>query len=105
MEVIWGEKAKHSYFKEIDRIAAYHSKKEVGNFINLVDDIIFNLKTNVLVGKVSQKTNINSFVISKQTTLFFDINKEKSRLEILLFWRNKEDPKKLINFLNEATKH
>lgn len=78
MEVIQGEKAKHSYFKEIERIESFHSKKEIENFINLVDKIIYNLKLNVLEGKVSKSTNINSFVISKQTTLYFDINKEKS---------------------------
>ena len=101
MEIIWGEKAKHSYFKELERINIYHSNKEVENFINLVDEVIYNIKTGVLEGKVSKKTKINSFVISKQTTLYFDINKEKSRVELLLFWKNKQDPKKLVKFLKE----
>lgn len=101
MEVLWGKKAEISYFKELERTDIYHSQKEVENFINLVDQIIFNLKTAVLEGKVSRKTKFNSFVISKQTTLYFDINKEKSRLELLLFWQNKDDPNKLVRFLKE----
>tara|TARA_R110002096_G_scaffold186270_1_gene365221 strand:+ start:1175 stop:1495 length:321 start_codon:yes stop_codon:yes gene_type:complete len=101
MEVVWGKKAENSYFKELERINNYHSQKEVENFKKLVDPIIYNLKTSVLEGKVSQKTKFNSFVISKQTTLYFDVNKEKSRLELLLFWQNKEDPSKLIEFLKE----
>jgi len=34
-----------------------------------------------------------------QTTLFFDIDRNNSRLELLLFWRNKENPIKLLKFL------
>ena len=90
LEVVWGKKAENSYFKELERINNYHSQKEVENFKKLV-----------LEGKVSQKTKFNSFVISKQTTLYFDVNKEKSRLELLLFWQNKDDPSKLIEFLKE----
>ncbi|WP_339883661.1 hypothetical protein [Polaribacter vadi] len=101
MEVVWGKKAENSYFKELEIINNYHSQKEVENFKKLVDQIIYNLKTSVLEGKVSQKTKFNSFVISKQTTLYFDVNKEKSRLELLLFWQNKDDPSKLIEFLKE----
>tara|TARA_R110002072_G_scaffold147671_2_gene294962 strand:- start:6097 stop:6417 length:321 start_codon:yes stop_codon:yes gene_type:complete len=101
LEVVWGKKAENSYFKELEIINNYHSQKEVENFKKLVDQIIYNLKTSVLEGKVSQKTKFNSFVISKQTTLYFDVNKEKSRLELLLFWQNKDDPSKLIEFLKE----
>ena len=101
METIWGEKAKQSYFNELDRIHKLHSSKEVENFIILVDKIIYNLSTHLLQGKISKSTKINSFVISKQTTLYFDINTEKSRIELLLFWRNKEDPKKLSKLLKD----
>jgi hypothetical protein len=38
----------------------------------------------LLQGKISKSTKINSFVISKQTTLYFDINTEKSRIVIVL---------------------
>jgi hypothetical protein len=86
LKVIWGEIAKESYFNELERINIYHTNREVKNFINLVDELIFNLRTKVLLGKVSKKTKINSFVISKQTTLFFDLDKENSRIELLLFW-------------------
>ena len=93
MTVIWGEKAKYSYFKELDRINKFHNAKEVEKFINLVDEVIFDLRTGLIQVKPSQKTKISSFVISKQTTVFFDIDKKNSRIELLLFWRNKEDPK------------
>ena len=101
MEVVWGKKAEISYFKELERIDIYHSQKEVKNFKKLVDEVIYNLKTSVLEGKTSKKTKFNSFVMSKQTTLYFDINEDKSRLELLLFWQNKDDPNKLVKFLKE----
>jgi|SaaInl0LU_22_DNA_1037365.scaffolds.fasta_scaffold25810_2 hypothetical protein len=99
MDVIWGPKAKHSYFDELDRIHEFNTVKEVKEFINLVENVILNIRTGVLEGKVSRATEINSLVISKQTTLFFGLDKNNSRLELLLFWRNKEDPKKLVKLL------
>ena len=99
MDVIWGIKAKHSYFDELERIHTFHIVKEVEKFIHLVERVILNLRSGVLKGIVSSTLDINSLVISKQTTLFFALDKSNSRLELLLFWRNKEDPKKLVKLL------
>lgn len=99
MDVIWGAKTKHSYIDELDRINKCHTVREVEKFINLVEEVILNLSTGVLEGKVSRGTKINPLVISRQTTLFFDIDRNNSRLELLLFWRNKENPIKLLKFL------
>ena len=55
METIWGEKAKQSYFNELDRIHKLHSSKEVENFIILVDKIIYNLSTPFVARKNIKK--------------------------------------------------
>jgi hypothetical protein len=47
MDVIWGAKAKHSYFDELDRINKFHTVREVEKFINLVEEVILNLSTGV----------------------------------------------------------
>ena len=44
MDVIWGAKAKHSYFDELDRINKFHTVREVEKFINLVEEVIFEFK-------------------------------------------------------------
>ncbi len=33
MDVIWGAKAKHSYFDELDRINKFHTVREVEKFL------------------------------------------------------------------------
>ena len=42
---------------------------------------------------------MRSFVISKQTTIYFDVFEDIQTIELLLFWNNKDNPKELENFL------
>ncbi len=37
--------------------------------------------------------NTYSLVISKQTTLFYDILENKSQIDLIAFWNNKQNPK------------
>lgn len=100
MEVIWSKHAKHSFSDELEFILLKWSLKEVENFITLVETHIEKLKSGTIEGQVSRKTKIRRLVISKQTTLFFELNKEANRIELLLFWNNKRDPKELMEMLN-----
>jgi len=95
MKIVWTESAEHSFTEEIDFIGKKWTLIEVANFISLVDTFIKKLKSGIIEGKVSPKTNIRSFVISRQTTLFFDFNKKINTITLLLFWNNKRNPKKL----------
>lgn len=95
MKVIWGEKAKQSYAEELEFIFKKWNTKEVEKFMLLVNDYLEKLKSGIIEGKNSHKTGIKSLVISKQTTLFFDVNKTENSIELLLFWNNKRNPKLL----------
>ncbi|MFK7749155.1 MAG: hypothetical protein AB8B65_12240 [Kordia sp.] len=100
MNVIWTPTAELSYAKELDKISKKWSSNEIINFMNLVDDFVKKLESGIIEGKVSQKTNLRSFVISKQTTLYFDVFEDTQTIELLLFWNNKDNPKELKKFLN-----
>ena len=95
MKVVWTKLAEDSYTKELDFIEKKWTFKEVNNFMDLVDEFIKKLEYGVLLGKISSKTNMHSFVISKQTTLYFDYYKDRDLIELLLFWNNQQDPSKL----------
>ncbi|WP_346882365.1 hypothetical protein [uncultured Algibacter sp.] len=95
MKIFWTEKAEFSYSKELENINKKWTSKEVANFINLVDEFIKNLESGLIEGKTSSKRNIRSFVISKQTTLFFVVNEKNNEINLILFWNNKDNPKKL----------
>ena len=58
MDVIWGIKAKHSYFDELERIHTFHTVKEVEKFIHLVERVILNLRTETPI------TNPFTFAVS-----------------------------------------
>jgi len=100
MKVIWTPTAELSFARELERISKKWSNAEIVHFINIVDQFIHQLESGVIEGRVSKMTNLRSFVISKQTTLFFDYFEDEKTLELLLFWNNRVDPKKLKKFLN-----
>ena len=95
----WTDLADSSYEEELKYIHKKWNQDEVIKFMILVDEFINKLESGVIAGKVSKKTEIRSFVISKQTTLFFDINEETETIELLLFWNNTKDPKTLKRLL------
>jgi len=99
MKVLWTPTAELSYSRELENISKKWTVTEVINFMDLVDNFIENLKSGIIQGKISAKTNMWSFVISKQTTLFFDVFEDIQTIELLLFWNNKDNPKKLKKFL------
>ncbi len=99
MKVIWSTEAKLSYYQELDFIYKKWNKKEVEKFIKLIDEFVKNLEIGILQGKNLHNNNLRSFVISKQTTIFFDYHKDKELIELLLFWNNSQNPKELKNML------
>ena len=99
MKVLWTLNAEISYSKELENIHKNWTTTEVLNFMDLVEGFIEKLESGIIQGKVSPQTNMRSFVISKQTTLFFDVFEDIKTIELLLFWNNRNNPKKLKKLL------
>ncbi len=102
MKIVWTEKAEFSYAKELENISKKWTNKEVVSFMNLVDEFIKKLETGLIEGKVSSKRNVRSFVVSKQTTLYFSVNKKEKVIDLILFWNNKFNPEKLKKALQNS---
>ncbi len=100
-QVVWSDLADETYGRELNFIDLKWNVNEVVKFMILVDEFIEKLESGVLFGKQSKGTKINSFVISKQTTLFFDVTEDKKEIELLLFWNNKENPEDLENIIKK----
>lgn len=75
-------------------------KKEVDNFGFLVHDNLESLSKNPSIGNYFSKQKMYSFVISKQTTLYYKVTVEELKIELILFWNNKKNPKLLDKYLN-----
>ena len=99
IHVIWTPTAELSYSLALEDIYKRWTITEVINFMELVDDFVKKLAAGIIQGKISKKTNLRSFVISKQTTLYFDYFEVPKRIELLLFWNNRKDPKTLKKIL------
>lgn len=99
MNVVWTSNAQKSYAKELEYIGAKWTMHEVVQFMDLVDAFVSHLKSGVIEGKISKKTTIRSFVISKQTTVYFECFEEQKVISLLLFWNNTNDPKNLKKLL------
>lgn len=99
MKVVWTDTADLSYFKELNFIAEKWTDREVDNFMVLVDEFVEKLESKTLQGKILSHENMRSFVISKQTTLFFNYFEKSEIIELLFFWNNSQNPKELENIL------
>lgn len=97
-KVEWTFLAKDSYFEEIEFIHLKWNLSEVLKFEELVISELFRLSSSPTLGK-QQSNNQYSFVISKQTTLFYRINEEFKSIELLLFWNNLKNPTDLTKLL------
>jgi len=98
--ISWTDLADASFNKELEFIKLKWNTKQVLKFIDLVDDVLSNLESGILDGEISKSTGIRRLVISKQTTIFYKVNDKASQINILLFWNNKNDPRKLKEMIN-----
>ena len=99
LAIHWKPQATISYFLEMDFILSKWNVTEVQKFEDLVDEFLQTLALEPEMGKYSDKYNCYSIVISRQTTLFYNIVKDKNQLDLLLFWNNTKNPNDLIKLL------
>lgn len=96
--LIWQPNAEVSYYEEIDFILRKWNYKEVQKFQDLVFDNLNRLAENPLIGKYDKSLKMYSIVISKQTTLFYDINEGEKIIDLYFFWNNLKNPTDLTKF-------
>lgn len=94
-KIIWSDDAEIDYSDNIDFLLKNWSEKEAEEFINKVDNILYNLKNKLVNYRSSSFQNIKQCVVCKQITLFYRII-EEDNIELVRFWNNYQDDKKLI---------
>lgn len=88
-KVVWVSLAVQTYMEEIDFIYLKWNQKEVDDFVMLVDENLKRLSINPLIGQIHK--NVYKIVISKQTSLFYNIIEKDKKVELVYFWNNKKD--------------
>lgn len=93
-QVKWNKLAKDDYFDNIEYLLKKWSEIEAQNFIDEVDEIIFILRQGKVDFQETDFPNIRRCVIRAQITLFYQIVDDQ-HIELLRFWNNYQDKKKL----------
>ena len=98
MKVFWTNRAKISYYKNIEYLAEEWGNRVIQNFINDVDKTINTIVNNNEVGLVlAENINYRKYQITRQIALIYKV--EKGVLLIVMFWNGKQNPKKLDRIL------
>lgn len=95
MEIVWTKQAEASFNSILDYLLEKWTIKEANNFIDLVDNTIFQISKNPKLFKISIfDKESREAVITKQTSLFYRLI-NSSTIEIEYFWNNYRNPKTL----------
>ncbi|TVR73088.1 MAG: type II toxin-antitoxin system RelE/ParE family toxin [Marinilabiliales bacterium] len=96
MKISWTPTAKRTYFKVLDYLAENWTKREVTNFMNEVESLLTQITDNPEMFQASRKKkNVRKALITKHNTLYYRIKPKNKELELITFWDNRQDPKKI----------
>ena len=93
-KITWSPKAQKSYIHIADFILEKWSKKEVKKFSDITSSTILQIAQNPELFIASKhKKNIRKGFITKHTSLIYKV--KSNEIELVLFWDNRQNPKKL----------
>lgn len=93
LKIKWTPRAKKDYLKIIDYLHEKWTIKEVNSFVIKTNYTLALISKNPNLFPQSKKKEIHKCVLSKQTSLYYRIR--NSELELIAFWDNRRNPKKL----------
>jgi plasmid stabilization system protein ParE len=94
MKIIWNPLALISYYRILEYLIEEWGVDSVNDFRDKVDNVLVLIKKNPALFMRSTRYNyVRRAFITKQNTLFYKISKNK--IELLIFWDNRQDAKKL----------
>ncbi|MCD6598013.1 MAG: type II toxin-antitoxin system RelE/ParE family toxin [Bacteroidales bacterium] len=96
MTIIWTQRALKSYFKVADYLQEELGERVVNDFTTEVQKVIEQIDKMPNMFEVSKKyKNVIKGFVTEQNTLYYRIKPRKKEIELLIFWDNRQDPKKL----------
>lgn len=95
-EIIWTDTAKLTFDNIVEYLRKEWTEREVQKFIAATTKMLFKLKRFPEISRPSAKrTNVRIGIINKHTQIVYHYQLGKERIEILLFWNVKQNPRKL----------
>jgi plasmid stabilization system protein ParE len=94
-EIVWSPVAKTSYFTILEYLEKNWTAKEIQAFVNRTEEILDLIKTRPSLFQYSKSSDTYRCVLVKQVSLFYRTRPSTNRIELLLFWDNRQNPEKL----------
>ena len=96
LHVVWSLKAEETFDAVINYLKANWTLREVNNFISETEHQIERISSFPFSCPESSKyKNVHRCIISKQTSMVYRYKSRKSVIEIVTFYDNRSNPKKI----------
>ena len=92
-QIIWSPQANQTYLLILEYLQKNWTEREINNFIERTEEVLFFISQNPLLYRYSKQNDSYKCVVTEQTSLIYQIKQDK--VELLSFWDNRQDPKKL----------
>ncbi len=89
----WSHQARISYLSILEYLEINWSFKEVEDFSQRLEEVIAFTSVNPKIYPKSELSNIRRAVVTKQVSLFYEVNDEF--VDVLFLWDNRQDPSNL----------
>jgi hypothetical protein len=94
MTVFWMPEAIETFAQNLSYLKEEWSEDVVTNFIDKTEETISYIKANpLLYPSINKKKKIHKCIVVRQVSLYYKVHKD--RIDLLTFWNNYQNPKKL----------
>lgn len=95
MKVIWTPEAKETFNANIDFLLAEWGDKVTSDFLDRVDEVILNIKSNPrLYPVVKKEDQVHRCVVVKQISIYYRVVSNQ-QIDLITFWNNFKNPESL----------
>ena len=92
-QVNWSLLSKNEFAEILKKIEKEHGINAAIKFMNKTDAVVQAISKFPKSGGISKKGQVRKFVITEQTSVIYNINKQV--IEILFFWDTRQNPEKI----------
>jgi plasmid stabilization system protein ParE len=93
-KIRWTKEANETFDKIIEYLENRWTNREIVNFVNQTNQVLIEISENPEMFKSSSKMKIRMGIITKQTSIIYQIDDRNKIIVLLSFWDNRQDPSK-----------
>ncbi|MDF1548237.1 MAG: type II toxin-antitoxin system RelE/ParE family toxin [Bacteroidales bacterium] len=96
MKINWMPRAVESFFKIGDFLEETFGEKQTDKFIEQVRITIERIEKQPYMYRSTKKNKlVRKGFVNKNVSMFYLVKKQKNEIDLIEFWDNRQDPKKL----------